>query len=138
MLGVDKGGQLNSFAYNSRKSMRWFARVGLELILWSCMSNAYILHKKNNLYSGTITDFRKDIIKIKLKKYNLFENTSRKEVKKTTEEKNMRDHRLIYNIYGNYKNCLRCKEIAKRIYGIETARNKGNKTKYYCLDCDMK
>ena len=60
--------------------MRWFAKVGLELILGSYMSNVYILHKKNNLYSGTITDFRKDIIKIKLKKYNLFENVSRKEV----------------------------------------------------------
>ena len=57
-----------------------------------------------------------------------------KKFKKLQKKKNMRGHRLIYNIYGNYKNCLRCKEIAKRIYGIETARNKGNKTKYYCLD----
>ena len=54
MLGVDKGDQLNSYTDNSRKSMRWFAKVGLELVLGSCMSNIYILHKKNNLYSVTI------------------------------------------------------------------------------------
>ena len=46
MLGVDKGGQINSFTDNSRKSMRWFANVGLELILESCMSNVRILNKK--------------------------------------------------------------------------------------------
>ena len=35
MLGVDKGDQLNNFTDNSRKSMQWFAKVGLELILGS-------------------------------------------------------------------------------------------------------
>ena len=67
ILGVDKGDQLNIFTDNSRKSMRWFAWVGLELILGSCMSNTYILHKKNYLYYGTIIDFRNNIIKTQLK-----------------------------------------------------------------------
>ena len=40
----------------------------------------------------------------------------------------MRDHRSVYNIYINYKNCMKCKEIAKRLCGIETPNNKGNKT----------
>ena len=64
MLGVDKNDQLNSFMDNSRKSMWWFANVGFEFIMGSCMSNAYNLHNTNYLYSGNITDFRKDIIKI--------------------------------------------------------------------------
>ena len=93
MLGVYKGNQLNIFN-NARKSLRGLLKVGLELILKTSVSSAFILEQP---FKGTITDFRKQIIKLNKKYINYLKPYLGKMIT-LISEKILKEHRLVWYI----------------------------------------
>ncbi|KAJ8927544.1 hypothetical protein NQ314_019980 [Rhamnusium bicolor] len=56
---VDLSDQMSAYSNPLRRSLKWYRKVGFELILTTAMVNAFILYKLNSGEKKQITDFKK-------------------------------------------------------------------------------
>lgn len=63
-MGIDLSDQLSNYYSSLRKSIRWYHKVAFELLLGTCVINAYVLYKStsHDVKKKTLLTFREDLI----------------------------------------------------------------------------
>ena len=59
---IDLSDQMSSYNLSFGKTIKWYRKIAIELLLGTCLVNAHFLYKKINESAMYITDFRKRII----------------------------------------------------------------------------
>ena len=129
-VGVDLADQINSYSQQSRKTVKWYRKVAFDMILGVSISNIFLINKKFCGYVGTITDFRKSLIKEILFHYKIDDKNEKVEIKE--------NHRFVTSFTTKLKRCQFCYEDKFKKFGSSVAKNSSRKTNSYCLDCGEK
>ncbi|XP_045467968.1 piggyBac transposable element-derived protein 4-like [Harmonia axyridis] len=151
--GVDVSDQMSSYYTCLRKSLKWYKKVIFEIMLGTCIVNAWVLH--NNYNKGgkkmDMLRFRENVIHGLL---NQGDATTSADIQgggdgpmnENLEHSRKRKRSKSQHKIGKYegsarKNRRRCSACYKRIQqemGSKEARVKAKKVLTYCVDCDEK
>lgn len=129
---VDLADQLAAYSSPLRKSVKWYKKLGINLLLNTSLVNALILYQKVTNNKISMVDFRKEIVK---------QFCSEPKALATVETRPKRlKHKLLQkegksNIRRACSNCY--KEKVKELGRIQ-AKNKVKKVKTFCDDCPHK
>ncbi|KAB0790392.1 hypothetical protein PPYR_15240, partial [Photinus pyralis] len=132
---IDLSDQMASYSTALRKTVKWYRKIALELLLGTAVVNAHFLFKAINDSTMSITDFREIIIESLLfpksdGEETIDQPTTAKKSKRmnvhTFQKKKGRAHEVR-------KYCKGCYE--KKLTGLIT-KNKVPKVTTYCEDCD--
>lgn len=127
---VDLSDQLSSYSTPLRKSVKWYKKLGINLLLNTALVNALILYQAVTKKNANVTDFRKAIVREFCKDIVLENQDSQKpkRMKHKISRKDGKASKFRRLCSGCYKNNVDSKG---RIY----ARNKTKKVNTYCQDC---
>ena len=125
-------------AYSSplRKTVKWYRKLAVELILSTSMVNAYIIYKECTGNKIGIVDFRKEVIRhlISAKEENMEEKEET-----TADEKRRRSRHELRKKEGRAievrKHCKNCYEKAVQEGKKVKERRKVKKVKKFCSGC---
>ena len=134
--GVDVSDQLSSFSSSLRKTVRWYHKVAMELLLGTACVNAYLLYRSlPNSKKMTITEFRESIVESML---GLGEETgstqatvSRKHELQQTEVRDKRNRKIR-------KRCTYCYDEISKVKGSRKADRLATKMTTFCSACPKK
>ncbi|KAF9424609.1 hypothetical protein HW555_000420, partial [Spodoptera exigua] len=131
---VDLSDQMAAYSSPLRKSVKWYKKVGINLLLNTAVVNALILYQ---IVTGTkmqIVEFRKQLVKGLLMRS---EETSTDAV---TRPKRMR-HKLARkdgSSKNNRRTCQQCYKENTQVMGRKLAKNKTKKVVTFCDTCPNK
>ncbi|XP_046674846.1 uncharacterized protein LOC124363630 [Homalodisca vitripennis] len=130
-IGVDISDQMSSYYTPLRKPVKWFKKVALELLLDTCVVNAYVIFNadRQNRDKYTMLKFRECIIKKLLENQQTLQATTPSPfgTPKTTQ------HVLLTLAAGSSrKRCPPCYEKIAADDGVKKARNNEKRVKTYC------
>lgn len=134
---IDLSDQMGSYSNPSRRNIRWFQKLAIELLLNTSVTNAYLAYKKHKRIDSkryTITKFREQLCTQLLGVFQKPSNNA--EVRETGE------HRFGKNIIADHRNrivrrkCIHCYEQL-RLQGKTSvdAKKLTKKTNTVCLTC---
>lgn len=66
--GLDLADQMSSYSTPLRKSIRWYKKIGIDMLLNIALTNAHILYQSVNKKKIKMTDFRIAILKSKTRR----------------------------------------------------------------------
>jgi hypothetical protein len=127
---VDLADQMAAYQTPLRKSLKWYKKLAIDLILNIAMVNALILYKSVTNKSIPIVDFRKDILKSFVEKCSTSRapsgrSTRRKHVLQKKEGPSQKVRRY----------CVECYKKNVTTFGRAQARNKTKKVPTFCNTC---
>jgi len=128
---VDQSDQMTSYQTPLRKTIRWYKKLGFEIILNTAIVNSWIMFKQVKQSSIKILDFRKAVA------YKL---CSERPPEPTTSvaipvKRSRLRHEMGTKEYKERKPCISCYEDAKKTQGWKVARNI-KKIRTYCKGCE--
>lgn len=130
---VDLSDQMAAYSSPLRKSVKWYKKVGINLLLNTAVVNALILYQMVTGNKIQIVEFRKQVLK------GLFmrsEETSNN----VTRPKRMR-HKLTRKdgtSKNNRRTCQQCYKENTKVMGRLLAKNKTKKVVTFCETCPNK
>lgn len=129
---VDQSDQMTSYQTPLRKTIRWYKKLGIELILNTAVVNAWIMFKQVKQSKMKMIHFRKNIA------YRLCRERE-PEIPPATGTLAVRRSRPRHEMgtkeYNERKPCITCYENAKKTKGWRVARNI-KKIRTYCMGCE--
>ena len=132
--GIDKSDQMASYATSLRKGVKWYCKLGIELILGISVVNAWILYKKASLKQHKICNFKEELAGLMLK---LSINNGEQQRSSMTLRA---AHHLLKRVNSNGKPmrryCSSCYKKVKEESGREIARKTAKQTNTYCDKCN--
>lgn len=133
---VDLSDQMGAYSNPLRKSLKWYRKVAFELLLTTCMVNAYLLYKEVRGLNITITDFKKSVVK------HLASSSESDNTEQNIQRKRRRQHTFAQHEEGNMhkrrKMCKNCYKKNSNEHGRSYATNRTKKVDTYCMDCNNK
>ena len=118
--GIDKSDQMASYATSLRKGVKWYRKLGIELILGISVVNAWILYEKASLKKHKIRNFKEELAGLMLK---LSINNGEQQRSSMTLRA---AHHLLKRVNSNGKPmrryCSSCYKKVKEESGREIAR----------------
>lgn len=130
---VDLSDQMNAYSSPLRKTVKWYKKLGIELILNTALMNSWVMFCENNKSKIGIVEFRRQLVE------NLTEPEN-----KTVEEVE-RPRRLKHNLTKKEGSvritrrfCNNCYKNNVNLYGSKIARNKTKKVSTFCNECENK
>lgn len=129
---VDLSDQMASYNSALRRSIKWYRKIAIEIILGTTIVNAHFLYKKINQSNITITEFRSQICEKLLEKCEKEVVVDESQGKK---RKSMSSHALDKKqgqVHKTRKYCRGC--YAKKVKG-DISKNSVKKVNTYCKDC---
>lgn len=133
---VDISDQMTAYQSPLRKSIKWYRKMAIEIILNTAMVNAWILYKSVTKNSDMkILEFRKKVT------YTLCESqfatdTATPSTSTGKRKRNIQKHQIAKRSYDKRKPCRECYEKVKKEQGWKIAKNL-KKIRTYCLNCDQ-
>lgn len=132
--GIDLSDQMGSYATVLRKGVKWFRKLGIELILGVALVNAWCVYKNVTKKKIQIRNFREmlaaDLLEIPMKVKR--PNFQRKSTTNNT-------HHLVERIGPNGKKirrkCAKCYSKFQMEKGREEARKHSKMVSTYCDEC---
>jgi len=109
-----------------RRSLKWYKKVAIEVLLNTSVLNALSLSNKINNTNIGITEFREKIIQIIL-------NQSTQII--SEEQESDRDHRLALS--GKRSQCSKCYEEMVQQGGRAHAQRVTKQSNYWCTSCKI-
>lgn len=125
---IDLSDQMTAYSSPLRKSLKWYKKLGIELILNTVMVNALILYKVSTNKNLSVVDFRKAIINYLCNKNNEKNTTSISKKRRDKHELKIRDG----TARTTRKCCKGCYSDNVKEYGRIYAKNKTIRVKTYC------
>lgn len=129
---VDLSDQMNAYSSPLRKTIKWYKKLGIELILNTALMNSWVMFCENNKTKMGIVEFRRQLV----------EDLTAPE--KETVEGFQRPRRLKHNLTkkeGPVRNtrrfCKQCYKTNVELHGSKVARNKTKKVSTFCNECEM-
>lgn len=149
--GVDLSDQLSSYYTSLRKSIKWYKKVMFEIMLGTCVVNAWVVHNSFNTTAKNMDmlTFREHIVKELL-------HTEQEQVEMDVEAGGLRDvnlemgatkkrkrskssHRIGKHdgpARQHRKRCTGCYKTIQQERGSIVARKKASKVLTFCEDCE--
>lgn len=127
----DLSDQMASYSSPLRKSVRWYKKLAIDLLLNTSLINALILYKQVTTKNIQIVDFRKDIVKKFCRKKSSTTTPGTQGPKRAL-------HKISRKPGPASKTRRACQECYKQNViskGREYARNKTKKVTTYCETC---
>ncbi|XP_063913566.1 piggyBac transposable element-derived protein 4-like [Zophobas morio] len=129
---IDLSDQMASYSSALRKSIRWYKKLAIEVLLGTSMVNAHIIYKDIEQSNIPINDFRllvtEDLLKFEDKRDVAQTRQPRHQILKTHQFT-----RLDCKARENRRSCKGCYQ--KKVDGI-IEKNKVKKVTTYCQQCD--
>lgn len=135
--GVDVSDQLSSYYTPLRKSIRWYMKVAIELLLGTCVVNSLVVynHGKNKKDKMDMLQFRLALIQ---KMIASPDNIPPTPPVSEARRRPILTHSLTQRdgpARNSRKRCLPCyKELSDSV-GAKEARKRARKVTTYCKDC---
>ncbi|CAK1600443.1 unnamed protein product [Parnassius mnemosyne] len=131
--GVDLADQMASYSTPLRKSIRWYKKIALDMLLNIAMINAHVLYQSVTKTKIKVTDFRVAILKSFCAKQQADEPA-------LTRPK--RQKHILVKLDGpsrmTRRNCGECYKMNVKNLGRLQARNKTKKVNTFCSVCPEK
>ena len=131
--GIDKSDQMASYATSLRKGVKWYRKLGIELILGISVVNAWILYEKASQKKHKIRNFKEELAGAMLK----LSNNNREQQRSSMRLDAV--HHLVKRVNSTGKPmrryCNSCYKRVKEESGREMARKTAKQTNTYCDQC---
>lgn len=124
--GIDLSDQMVSYGSTLRKGLKWYRKLGIELLLGLSIVNAHIVYKEATKKNINIRKFRQRVAN------DLLDLTSPQAV---NPGKHIITKRVDANNKAIRRSCVLCYATAKKQLDRKTARNHLKKTSTYCPKC---
>lgn len=137
---VDMSDQMSSYSTALRKTVKWYRKVAIEMVLGTALVNAHFLYKTINNKNISINDFREQIYE-KMIEYRDIQETIDPEVSEATDQvgrkrKSKSTHQFSKKdgpCHETRKYCRGC--YANKVKG-DITKNQVKKVNTFCRDCD--
>lgn len=129
---VDLSDQMTSYCTPLRKSVKWYKKLAIDLLLNTSVVNALILYKTVTNDMIQIVDFRRKLLNVFCQK--------NEEVLKRKMPKRLK-HTLVKREGTSRKSrrtCQQCYKQKSSIVGAKMAKNQAKKVVTYCSTCPNK
>lgn len=121
---IDLSDQLKAYSSCLRRSLKWYRKLAIEILLGSTIVNAFILYKQVTGKNITITQFREDIAK------HLLNITSRE------NPPLVESHHIQEVNTTSRRRCSNCYKNMSEQHGRKYATSKATMSRYKCIQCD--
>ncbi|XP_046686364.1 piggyBac transposable element-derived protein 4-like [Homalodisca vitripennis] len=137
--GVDFSDQMSSYYTPIRKTLIWYKKVALDLLLGTCVVNALVLHNKYSLNQKNccMLTFREKILR------NLLEGENVGALVQTPQDGRQGTKKLKHVLSKREgtaretrKRCVSCYSKMKEERGAKAARTYAKRVSTYCKGCD--
>ena len=132
-VGIDLSDQMGSYATTLRKGVKWYRKLGVELLLGVAVVNAWVVHGSVTKSKMQIRKFREDLVAQLL---NIPISSDRNDLTRA------KTHHLMDRIgeCGRKlrRKCNVCYTNISKTEGRETGRQKAEQTSAYCDKCPEK
>lgn len=134
--GIDMSDQMSSYSTPVRKSIRWYHKVAVELLMGTTVVNALVLYKAVHSESNIcITKFREELVTSILDFKKSDENRTKKgkhnHIIEETDQKCSRNRKIR-------KRCFVCYRMFSEKYGHISAAKMAKKVTTFCATCPEK
>lgn len=132
---------MSSYSSALRKTIKWYRKIAIELLLGTSMVNAHFLYKEINNSTISITDFRQNVVEQLLLGFDenqtkpIAGSSSRSDSKK---KRKVNKHEFRRKEGVAHKVRKYCRGCYSKVKTGNTERNKVPKVTTYCEDCDGK
>lgn len=121
---IDLSDQIKAYSSCLRRSIKWYRKLAIEIMLGSGIVNAFILYKRVTGKNISITQFREEIAKDLLQ-------ISPKEKPAATER-----HFIEEVDTRSRRRCVICYKNMSEEHGRKYATSKATMSRYKCVQCD--
>lgn len=130
--GIDLSDQMGSYVTTLRKGVKWYRKLGLELLLGTAIVNAWVVYKYISGKKITIIRFRENLIEEILQ----LESAERPEkAKKSKTKTHLIKQRIDETGKKIRRKCCSCYSKAQHELGRKEARKKSKMVFTFCSDC---
>ncbi|KAL7635477.1 UNVERIFIED_CONTAM: hypothetical protein RMT77_014546 [Armadillidium vulgare] len=128
--GIDLSDQMASYATTLRKGVKWFTKLGLELLLGLSMVNAHYIYQYVTKKKLGIRQFRIKVTEslLKCEQTQRYKSPKQKQTHMLKTQKNAAN-KIINRI------CKHCYDRYAKCGGRNEAKKKASKSNYYCTGC---
>lgn len=123
---IDLSDQIKAYSSCLRKSIKWYRKMAIEILLGSAMVNAFIIYKKVTGKIIQITKFREEVAKDLLQITNQERNPSCGNEKHILEEVGS----------SNRRRCVTCYKKLSEEQDRKYAASKATQSRWKCLQCN--
>lgn len=128
---VDMSDQMGAYSSPLRKTVKWYRKLAIELLLNTAVVNAWVMYNENKQSKSSIVDFRRALINYLTRPADSQEiiiNERPKRLKHVLKlkEGKVRDTRRF---------CVQCYKDSVQEFGRKVAKNKAKKVSTYCVQC---
>nr|XP_012152967.1 PREDICTED: piggyBac transposable element-derived protein 3-like [Megachile rotundata] len=130
--GIDRSDQMVSYATNIRKTIKWYRKLAIYLLLGTTIVNAHIVYQRATQKKIHIRKFRELLVTEWLSSKDTVPNPNR------PKRRNLSHHLEIRkNQQGKpvRKMCVLCYKKKRKMVERQQARKNLKKTTTYCLNC---
>lgn len=129
---VDLSDQMGAYSSPLRKTVKWYKKLAVELLLNTAVVNAWVMYTENKKSNTSIVDFRRALIEYLIRSADSQETILNQRPKRLkhelkTKEGKVRDTRRF---------CVQCYKDSVKEFGRKIAKNKSKKVSTYCVQCD--
>lgn len=131
--GIDLSDQMASYVTTLRKGIKWYRKLGLELLLGVAVVNTWVVFKKITKAKMSIRAARETLVE------DLLQIEKRKNQKTKRKSSARNTHHLEQKINDKGKkirrSCATCYAQIKESEGRQVARNRTKLVYTYCVEC---
>lgn len=128
---VDLSDQMSAYSSPLRKTLKWYKKLGIELLLNTAVVNARVLYESTTKKKISVVDFRRLLAK------QLIEG-SQENTGLTTPRPRRQKHELKKKegaAVSTRKFCRDCYKSNVELHGRNVAKNKTKKVSWFCTIC---
>lgn len=125
---IDISDQMKSYSTALRKSVKWYRKIAIELLLGSALVNSYIMHQQITNQKMSITSFKEELVGNFLDLHNFEQNN--------TPRGTPDGHHLEEVPSTARRRCATCYAKLSRENGRKFAQNKTPFSRFKCIQCD--
>lgn len=129
---VDMSDQMSSYSSPLRKTVKWYKKLGVELILNTALVNSWIMYKENKNTNQSIVQFRRQLVEYLVDSGVDKNNCEQQERPKRMKHELLRKEGPVAKLR---RFCVVCYKENVKTYGSKVARNKTKKVVTYCKNC---
>lgn len=131
--GVDFSYQMASYYTPLQKSLAWYKKVALEILLGSCVVNAFVLCNQFGPRKRDMLRFRESIIN------HLLQKDPQPRTQTPAQQPNKKKHQLAKkegSVRANRKRCVHCYQQLSAEKGAQAARKLSKRVVTFCNTCE--
>lgn len=132
---VDMSDQMSSYSSPLRKTVKWYRKLRIEILLNTAIVNAWIVFTETRNTKMSIVEFRKSLVE-----YLTCSSDSQQNESVVMVHRPKRLKHELQTKSGKVRNtrrfCVQCYKDMVKQFGRKQAKNKAKKVNTFCAQCD--